>query len=63
MAYAELVAAAIISGSPTVQALVLGHLAAGRPGMAILALHLPGELVKQIDRAFAEALGGSDGDQ
>lgn len=46
---------AAASGSPALEALVCGHLAAGRPGMAALALRLSPEALAALDRAFAEA--------
>lgn len=46
---------AAASHSPALDALVRGHLAAGRPGMAALALRLAPEAVAALDKAFAEA--------
>lgn len=42
-------------GSPALEALVRGHLAAGRVGMAEMALRLSPEALAALERAFAEA--------
>lgn len=55
MTPAQILAAALVSGGPALQALVLGHLAAGRPGMAAVALCLPREALAALDAAFSEA--------
>lgn len=51
-----LFALAAASGSPAVQALVLGHLAAGNPALARLALYLSPETVARLDAEFAAGL-------
>ena len=51
----QMVAAARASGSPALEALVVGHLAAGRIGMAAIALRLPPEAWPVLDNAFEEA--------
>jgi len=51
----QMVAAAHASGSPALEALVVGHLAAGRIGMAAMALALSPDVLAEIDRRFAEA--------
>lgn len=51
----QMVSAARASGSPALEALVVGHLAAGRIGMAALALRLTPEALAALDEAFARA--------
>lgn len=63
MTPAQMIAAALASGSPVLQTLVLGHIAAGRIGMAELALMMPQEAILALEdrltiaRAQAAALG------
>lgn len=51
----EIIAKAQASGSPALEALVMGHIAAGRPGMAWLALGLDAETLAALDAYFTEA--------
>lgn len=50
-----MIAEAKASGSPAMEALVRGHLASGHIAMALLAMHLPSNVLEPLDEAFAKA--------
>ena len=50
-----MIVVAALSGSPALLTLVVGHLAAGRPAMALLALCLTREAVVVLDAYLAAA--------
>lgn len=54
-----MIAVAKDSGSPALDALVRGHIAAGRVGMAALALRLSPDALSALDAVFAEAKDGA----
>lgn len=51
-----LLSRAVASGSPVIQALVAGHVRAGLPAMAELALNLHPAAVAMLDQWFAGAM-------
>ena len=50
-----MIVVAALSGSPALLTLVVGHLSAGRPAMALLALCLPRETLVMLDACLAAA--------
>lgn len=58
MTPAQMLALAMLSGSPALLTLVAGHLLANRPAMALLAFYLPRETLAVLDRTLTN--GGTD---